>query len=158
MKKLINGFIALLFISFAFQNVHAQTENEATFKAYLKNMYDAYQGDNADAMWAYYTENGAEIGPDGHLSNGKAALKAGWDAFMKMVDGKPSFTYELTSWRLISPEVALLTWNSTADIKILGQQVGGPTTCAAVLHKINGKWMVEFDTMTPIMPPPMGGN
>ncbi len=151
-------FTFILFFSFSLftQNAVAQTDNQASFEAYLKTVYTAYQSGNNDAMWAFYTENASEISPDGRLVSGKAALKAGWDEFMGMVDSKPSFTYKLTSWRLITPDVAILTWDSTADIKVQGQQVGGQTTDMAVLHKINGKWMIEFDGMTPVMQMPMG--
>jgi uncharacterized protein (TIGR02246 family) len=147
----ITFFASFLFI----QNTSAQ-DNRETFDAYLKKVYNAYQNGNDDAMWTFYTDNAAEITPDGMLTSGKQALKAGWDQFMSMVDSRPSFTYELTSWRLITPEVALVTWNSVADIKVQGQQMGGPTTCVAVLHKIKGEWKIEFDGMTPVILMPAG--
>ncbi|MEZ5042333.1 MAG: nuclear transport factor 2 family protein [Saprospiraceae bacterium] len=154
------NFFSVLFTAFAIlcfvQNGQAQKENQATFEAYLAKVYDAYAATNDEAMWAFYTDAASEISPDGRLTEGKKTLKAGWDEFMKMVDSRPSFTYKLTSWRLITPDVALVTWDSTADIKVQGQQLGGPTNCIAVLHKINGKWLIEFDGMTPIIPMPAG--
>lgn len=156
MKTLSFSLFALIAITFFGQKAQAQTDNQATFEAFLGKVYAAYQSGNDAAMWAYYTDNAAEITPDGRLSSGKAALKAGWDEFMKMTDGKPSFTYKMTSWRLISADVALVTWDSTADIKIQGQQVGGPTTNVAVLRKVKGNWLIEFDGMTPVMEMPAG--
>lgn len=156
MKTTIFSFILLFSFSLFSQNASAQTDNQATFEAYLKTVYTAYESGNNDAMWAFYTEKAAEIAPDGRLTSGKAGLKAGWDEFMKMVDSKPTFNYKLTSWRLVTPDVAILTWDSTANIKIQGQKVGGPSTDMAVLHKINGKWMIEFDSMTPVMQMPAG--
>ncbi len=156
MKTTIFSFILLFSFSLVTQNASAQADNQATFEAYLKTIYTAYESGNSDAMWAYYTEKASEISPDGRLATGKAELKAGWDEFMKMVDSKPTFTYKLTSWRLITPDVAILTWDSMADIKIQGQQVGGPSTDMVVLHEINGKWMIEFDGMTPVMQLPAG--
>lgn len=154
MKSILCAGI-LFCILFLSQNVVAQ-DNQATFESYLKKVYDAYESGNADAMWAFYTDGASEVSPDGTLTSGIKSLKAGWALFMNMVDGKPTFTYKLTSWRLITPEVALLTWDSTADIKVQGQQVGGPATCSAVLHKINGQWKIEFDSMTPVMQMPEG--
>ncbi len=150
MKTLISLASTLFFTVCTIQTASAQSDNKATFEKYLKEIYKAYESGDVNAMWAFYTDDAAEIGPDGKLMSGKEALRAGWDEFMKMVDSKPSFTYKLTSWRLITPDVALLTWDSTADIQIQGQQVGGPTVCAGILHKINGKWHIEFDSMTPV--------
>jgi uncharacterized protein (TIGR02246 family) len=110
-------------------------------------------------MWAAYTDEAAEISPDGHLTQGKKALREGWDAFMKMVDTRPKFTYETPSVRILSPEFAILTWTSTADIKIQGQQIGGKTTGVAFVRKIKGRWMIELDALIPVMemPAPAGG-
>lgn len=155
MKTFIFGAFSFFSIFFFVQNASAQ-ENQATFEAYLKKVFDAYQSGNDDAVWAFYTDNAAEITPDGRLTSGKPALKAGWDEFMKMTDSRPTFTFNLTSWRLITPDVALVTWDSIADIKVQGQQVGGPTTCVAVLRKIKGEWKIEFDGMTPVMQMPAG--
>jgi uncharacterized protein (TIGR02246 family) len=156
MKTLLITSALILALVFGSQNANAQTDNKATFEAYLASVYAAYESGNADQMWAYYTDNAAEIGPDGSLASGKEAMKAGWDGFMQMVDKQPTFTYEMTSWRLIKPDVAIVTWNSTADIVLQGQQVGGPSSCSAVLVKVKGKWLIEMDTMTPIMEMPAG--
>ncbi len=155
MKTFIFGAFTFFSIFFITQNAAAQ-DNQATFEAFLKKVYDSYQSGNNDAMWSFYTDNSAEITPDGRFTSGKQALKAGWDEFMGMVDGKPSFTYKLSSWRLITPDVALVTWDSTADIKVQGQQMGGPSTCVAVLRKIKGEWKIEFDGMTPVIQMPSG--
>ena len=131
-----------------------KTNDEAMFKAYLKEVYDAYEkGDNL-AMFAYYTENAAEISPDGHLTSGKKALQESWAAFEKMTDAKPKFTYNLTSYRYVTPDVAIITWDSDADIKIGGQQIGGKAIAMAVLHKKAGRWLIEFDSLTPILEMP----
>jgi ketosteroid isomerase-like protein len=142
MKTFIFGAISFFATILFVQNASAQ-DNQATFESFLKKVYDAYQSGNDGAMWDFYTDNAAEITPDGRLISGKQTLKAGWDEFMKMTDSRPTFTYKLTSWRLITPEVALVTWDSTADIKIQGQQIGGPSICVAVLHKIKGEWKIE---------------
>ncbi len=148
---------SLLFTSAFFgQNAQAQTDNQATFEAFIKTVYDAYQSGSDDAMWVFYSDNAGEITPDGRLSSGKEALKSSWKEFMKMVDSRPNFSYKMTSWRLITPDVAILTWDTVADIKIQGQQVGGPTSDMAVLRKVNGNWLIEFDSMTPVVEMPSG--
>ena len=156
MKTFVISLLTLCACSFFMQNAQAQAADQATFENFLKQVYTAYESGSDDAMWAFYTDAAAEITPDGMLTSGKQNLKAGWDQFMQMVDSRPTFTYELTSWRLLTPDVALVTWNSNADIKMQGQQVGGPTTCVAVLRKVKGNWLIEFDGMTPVMQMPVG--
>lgn len=150
---LLSVFTLLTLISFD-SHLKAQAANQATFENYLRTVYDAYESGDSDAMWAFYSDDATEITPDGRLTSGKAALKADWDEFMKMVDSKPTFTYKLSSWRLLADDIALVTWDSDADIKVGGQQFGGPTICVAVLRKVNGNWLIEFDGMTPTMPTP----
>ncbi len=67
----------------------------------------------------------------------------------KMLDAKPKFTYHLTSWRLVNPDVAILTWDSEDEFIIQGQKIVGKNTCVAVLRKEKGKWLIEHDQLTP---------
>lgn len=62
-------------------------------------------------------------------------LEASWKMFDGMVDGTPKFTYQLTSSRMVTPEIAIITWDSDADIVIKGQQMGGKATGMAVLKR-----------------------
>lgn len=158
MKNIVFATVALLaFTLFTPQKAAAQTAaDEAAIKAYWKDIWTAFDAGNEEKMWAAYTDNAAEIGPDGSLTTGKQALRENWAAFMKMADAAPKFTYENPSVRMLTADVAILTWDSTADIKIGGQQVGGPTKGMAVLRKINGQWFIEFDSLTPKMQMPEG--
>ena len=164
MKNLLVNTLFFAALVLSAQNLQAQApkmENAETVKAYLKTIYTAYEKGNIEEMFSYYTQDAAEIGPDGSLTSGLAALKSSWASFEKMMDAKPKFTYNLTSSRMITPDVAIVTWDSEADIKIGGQQVGGKTICMAVLTKKDNKWLIEFDSMTPIMPmhnPAASGN
>lgn len=114
----------------------------------------AYESGDTEKMWAAYTENAAEVAPDGNVTFGKKALREGWDAFLKMADKTPTFSYENPQVRILTNEVALIIWDSSADIQIGGQQVGGKTKGMAVVHKINGQWKVEFDALTPVIQMP----
>ena len=51
-------------------------------------------------------------------------------------------------------DVAILVWDSSADIKIKGQQVGGKTKGMALAHRTAGKWLIEFDSITPVISMP----
>lgn len=122
-----------------------------------KNTWDAYQAGDTEKMWAAYTDDAAELGPDGNITFGKKALRESWEAFMKMADKAPTFTYGNPLVRILTSDIALIVWDSEADIQIGGQQVGGKTKGMAVLRKIKGVWKIEFDSLTPVMPMP-GGN
>lgn len=155
MKTLKISITLLLSLFTTLSLLHAQSAtDEAAVKNFWKDVNDAYQSGNDEQMWAAYTENACEIGPDGTLTVGKKALREGWDMFMKMADEKPKFSYANPLVHFITPEVAIITWDSEADIKIQGQQVGGKTKGMAVVHKVKGKWFVEFDSLTPIMQMP----
>lgn len=136
---------------------HAQTAaEEAAVKSFWNETWATFDAGNVEGMWAAYTDDAAEIGPDGTLTTGKKALRESWDMFMKMADAPPTFKYENPSVRILTPDIALVTWDSEADIKIGGQQLGGKSKGMAVLHKIKGSWKIELDTLTPIMEMPSG--
>lgn len=128
--------------------------DEAAVRTFWNNVMEDATAGNDEKMWAAYAENAAEIGPDGSLTTGKKAMRDGWEAFMKMVDAKPTFKGNILGIRFLSADVAIVTFNSEADIKMGGQQLGGKTTGLAVLHKTGGKWLIEIDSITPILPPP----
>ena len=119
-----------------------------------KSTWDAYQAGDTKKMWAAYTNDAAEISPDGNITYGKKALKASWEEFMKMTDKAPSFTYGDPQVRMLTNDIALIVWDSSADIQMGGQQVGGKTKGMAVVRKIKGQWLIEFDSLTPVIPMP----
>ena len=119
-----------------------------------KDTWDAYQAGDNKKMWAAYTADAAEISPDGNITYGKKALKASWEAFMKMTNKAPSFTYGDPQVRMLTNDIALIVWDSSADIQMGGQQLGGKTKGMAVVRKIKGQWFIEFDSLTPVIPIP----
>ncbi|MCA0239054.1 MAG: nuclear transport factor 2 family protein [Bacteroidetes bacterium] len=155
MKNTFFHLLACCAFALFTQNSYAQTaKDEADLKGYWKDVWESYESGNTEAMWAAYTEDAAEIGPDGSYVQGKKALRENWDMIMKMVDAPPKFTYENPSVRFITPDVAILVWDSSADIKIKGQQVGGKTKGMALAHRTAGKWLIEFDSITPVISMP----
>lgn len=157
MKKLLLSTLAICGLFLFTQNLQAQSNKAEfeSFKNYLDQVYKDYDGANVDLILKLYTADAQEIGPDGSLVSGVAGLKANWDAFVKMLDKKPVFTHKLVSARTIRPDVAIITFEQDADLLIGGQQVGGKTICMAVLSKKDNRWLIEFDSMTPVVPMPM---
>jgi len=158
MSKLLHLATATFFLAlFVYPNVQAQTAADAaSVKAFWKEVWQAYQTGDTDKVMQVYTDNASSITPDGRLQTGKAAMKEDWENFMKMVDETPKFSPGEPNIRLITPDVAIVTYSTEADIKMGGQQVGGKMLGMAVAHKINGKWMLETDSMTPVLPMPEG--
>lgn len=151
--KSVKLFFAALLMTSMFSTVHAQNPNtKAEVIQMFNEVADAFNKGQDARGFGYYTETATEISPDGTLSTGKAALKASWDGFMKMVDTRPTFVYTNPVVQVLTPNVAVITFDSEADIKIQGQQVGGKSKGIAVVHKINGKWYIESDAIIPIMP------
>lgn len=158
MKNILFSILALLFVNLFSTNANAQTAaDEAAVKTFWKQVWKAYESGNVDEVMKVYTDNACSITPDGRLQSGKEAMKADWEAFTKMTDAPPKFTYEEPSIRVITADVAIVIYATQADIKIDGQQVGGKMLGMAVLHKVNGKWTVESDSMTPVIEMPETG-
>jgi uncharacterized protein (TIGR02246 family) len=154
-----NVLSTLVLLAFCFQ-LNAQTSgvlwvgsrssnaNANAVHTAITTAYDAFlKGD--ESGWAIYTDDVAEINPAGVITFGKKAMLEGFNEFMKMADEAPKFSYSNVLVRMLTNDVALAVWDSEADIKIGGQQVGGKTKDMAVLRKINGAWKIEFDSMTP---------
>ena len=153
--KSVKLFFTVLLMTGLFTTVQAQNaQTEAEVIKMFNEVVVAFSNGNDANGWDYYTETASEIGPDGTLLKGKPALKASWDGFMKMVDSKPTFKYTNPAVQVITPNVAVITFDSEADVKIKGQQFGGKTKGIAVVHKIKGKWFIEADAIVPIMPMP----
>ena len=136
-------------------NSKSQSGSQAAFfENYIHEMYAAFDKGDNDKLFSYYAANAAEISPDGRFTAGLVNLRASFEEGMKMLDAKPRFTNKFLSYRLIDSDIAIVVWESDADIKIGGQQIGGKTLCSAVLRKIKNQWLIEFDSLTPIMPAP----
>ncbi|MEI2695093.1 MAG: nuclear transport factor 2 family protein [Saprospiraceae bacterium] len=161
MKNLITALFVFGFL-FTTSWISAQAkpaklpmENKTTFETFLKDVYTLYEKHDYKALKNIYDRQAGEIGPDGMLIMGIKNLEASWKMFDGMVDGTPKFTYQLTSSRMVTPEIAIITWDSDADIVIKGQQMGGKATGMAVLKKKGNGWQIQFDSMTPVMAMPM---
>ncbi len=133
-------------------NITAQTDNQATFEAYLKTVYTAFETDGFDGLSKYYAPNASEVSPDGSQLNGLDAIRANWAQAEQMFDAKPQFEYKLTNWRLVQPDIAIINWDATDKFSIQGQKMEFLSTASAVLRKEKGQWVVEFAQMTPKVP------
>ena len=131
-------------------------ENKLAFEAYLKEVYTAFEKMDYKALKNnYYGRLSGEIDPTGTMIQGIKSLEANWKAMDAMFDERPTFKYQLTSSRMVTNDVAIITWNSEDNVVIKGQQLGGNIIGMAVLKKKNDSWTIEFDTITRVMEAPM---
>lgn len=152
MRNILFSILTLALIS---SSAQAQTAaDQASIKAFWKQTWQAYQSGEMDKVLPLYADNASSITPDGRVQNGKEAIKADWEAFTAMTDAKPTFTYEEPAIRFITPDVAITTYSTDVDIKIGGQQMGGRMTGVAIVRKVKGSWLIELDSMTPVMEMP----
>lgn len=154
MKTSFFSNLILIFSSLFSLNLAAQSDHQAIFEAYLKQVYTGFETESISAVDKYYAENAAEIGPDGSLTSGRQALRESWEKLQSMMDAKPQFAYKLTSWRFVKPDLALITWESHDKFFLFGQTMESDNTCSALLRKEKGQWLIEFDQVTPVRPFP----
>ncbi len=137
-------------------------DNKVNMEKFLSDVYsayyEAYDKKNYKNFVKYFSGSACEIGPDGTLTYTLKALKEMWPVMDAMMDSKPKFDNKLTSSRMITSDVALITWDSNADIMVKGTQVGGKATNAAILKKSGNNWVIEMDVVVPVIampePPP----
>lgn len=118
----------------------------------MADAFNAWAAGDVDKGSAVYAVDAIEIGMDGSIVHGRQAMIDGWNAFMSMVDEAPKFTFENVQVRFLTADVVLATFDSAADIKMGGQQVGGQVSWLAVLQKISGKWQIVADAGVAVMP------
>jgi len=155
MKNIIFSTLTLLFASLFTFNANAQTasKEEASLLKMWDAVWQAYESGNEAAMWAFYADNACEIYPDGSSICGIKAIREGYEMFKSMMEGTPSWKMAKPTVTFLGSDVALLMSDVTADIKLKGgQQIGGKSKFAVVLHKVKGEWLIAFDSQTPMIP------
>ena len=159
MRNILFSILTLCVFALFTPNAQAQTAaDEAALKRIWNECWAAYQELDLEKGLSFYTDNAVEIGPDGRKLSGKKELREAWEGFSKMLDEKPKFNPTNLAIRFITPDVALLDWDTESDLKLGGQQIGGKTKDMAVMHKVGGKWLIAFDSQTPVMDMSGAGN
>lgn len=160
MKNIFFNTLTLLFVSVLSFNAQAQNnakEEAAVLKGW-DEVWNAYQSGDEAKMWAYYADDACEIYPDGSMACGLKNIREGYEQFKSMMETAPSWIFDRPSLSFLGKDVAILVSDVTADIKLKGgEQVGGKSKFAVVLHKINGEWKIAFDCQTPVVPMPGAG-
>ncbi|MEP7268074.1 MAG: nuclear transport factor 2 family protein [Saprospiraceae bacterium] len=150
MKKLFIICIAFAVIG----RLSAQSKDAEILKVW-NHIYEAFNSGETEKGFTYYSANAWEISPDGNIYKSKSEIRTSWDTFMKMMDEKPKFTPSNPEVKFITPDVALITWQTEDEMKMQGQTMKSKNNGLAILKKTGGKWLVEADALIPIMEMPM---
>lgn len=149
MKNILFSTLTLCFFALFTPNAQAQTAaDEAAVRKMWNEAWAAYQALDLEKALTFYADNATEVGPDGRKVSGKKEIREMWAGLSQMFDEMPTFTPSNLSVRFITPDVALLDWDTESSMKIGGQEVGGKSKDTAVVHKVGGKWLFEFDSVT----------
>ncbi len=152
MKTSLFQIILIFVFASVISTVKAQSTNdEASLKIFWNNLWEAYATGNAVQIYSNYTDNATMITPDGNTLLGKNAIIESWNEMINMLDEKPKFIYSNLSINYNAKDMATLSWDNATDIKVEGQQIGGNLKETAVVHRLNGNWLIESDTMRPLI-------
>ncbi|MDX1910051.1 MAG: nuclear transport factor 2 family protein [Saprospiraceae bacterium] len=159
MKKLFSISATLFFLGLCSLSANAQTKaDEASLLKMWDDVWKAYETGNEAKMWSFYADNACEIYPDGSSICGAKAIREGYEQFKTMLDGVPSWSMTPPTITFIGADVALLLADVTSDVKLKGgQQIGGKSKFATIVHRVNGQWLIVFDSQTPVIPIPDAG-
>jgi uncharacterized protein (TIGR02246 family) len=159
MKKNVFKSITLITLMGTVTLAFSQNQkNEEALVKIFNDVWTAYEKGDEQTMWNFYSSSASEIYPDGSLISGKENIRQAYNGFKNMLEGNPKWKYSRPTVRFIEPNVALLFSDIESDIKLKGgQQMGGKVKFVAVLHRVNGKWQIEFDGQVPKIPMPEMG-
>jgi ketosteroid isomerase-like protein len=152
-NALIITLLPLLAGFFAFNtNAQTTTPTDAEILKTWNDVWTAFQNDDSK-MWSYYDENACEVYPDGTSICGLANIKAGYEQFKSMLESKPTWNISTpTVQRYKNADIVVLTSDITSSMTLKGgQKIDGKSKMCVVLHKINGQWLIVFDSQTPVL-------
>jgi uncharacterized protein (TIGR02246 family) len=153
--KSIKVICSTLFVIGILFNSNAQNASDVvSVKKFYNDGWQTYISMDFNKIMNLYTDKAVSIDPAGGITTGKKAMREVWEGFYKMIEGKPTFSFEEPNIQVLTPDVAIITYNYADDIKIQGQQVGGKKSGLMVVQKINGGWKLAADASVPVLPMP----
>lgn len=155
----ISTLSLLFFFSF---NLHAQIS--AADEKGTKECYDAciaaFEKSDANALCQWFTDNAEHVGPMGDIVRGRDNLIAyythlfEWFSAMPKPDRTETKVTNMQS-RYLATDLVQVTYTED-NIRYYSEKAESDKfSCAVVLRKTKGKWLIELLMMTPVqtMPP-----
>ena len=153
---------ALLLMTALCANLNAQTISaadqkgiEATYKSFMK----AFDTLDPSGLPALLTENAEHVPPTGALIRGRyqvAAAMGGYIEFLKTQPKPDKMEYVNKSLesRYLAKDVILSTYTEETTITLGAETLVELMTAAIVMRKVNGNWLAELVSLTPVIEMP----
>jgi uncharacterized protein (TIGR02246 family) len=154
MKNILFSLLSLCAFALFSNQATAQTavDEQALRNLITSAMQDYYKAD-ADKLVSYYSDNATSVAFNGMVLQGKETIRQMTAEMLKADPPSPeNFKYEIAGVRFIHPDVASVMLNLEGKSKMGDQMVEWKGVNSMILVKKSGKWLVEVETATPIMP------
>lgn len=144
----------LFFLFTLCANLNAQTaaDEQAVRNTIIKAMEDYYAAD-ADKLASYYAENAVVIEYTGQKVVGREAIrKSLTEAFKVEKPTASSIQLSVSSVRFLNAGTALVVADLKGSAQVEGNTIEWTGISSMVMSRTGGKWLVEQEQNTPIMP------
>ncbi|MEI6410140.1 MAG: hypothetical protein WCR52_12195 [Bacteroidota bacterium] len=153
-----NILITFMLLALSFGSACAQSLSATDQKAIDEAMalgQTAFQKMDISILTPLMSENVEQIVPDGTIVRGKANVSAGIGGYMSYLKTQPKpdrFESKKSSeqYRYLMPDLVLYTFSEVNTSYFGDKTTVEKMSEAMILHKINGKWLVELIALTPL--------
>ena len=149
-------FSALLLCVFTFPGRHALAQTateEQALRTWLGDMIQAWYDGNLDKVAGAYAENTFAVDWTGKKTQGRAAMRQ--EMAQVLAQGKPTpenMSMKIRGIHFLSANVAVVTLDIKGKTEMNGQPFEWAASDTMVLNRASGKWAIELDQTTGIMP------
>ncbi len=154
--KLVKSISVFLLVAAAALSLRAQSAaDEKAIRTALTDGMDAYfQGDVAKVV-SMYTDNAVVIDWMGTVTTGREALRASMDQALQYEKPNPdNFHFNVATVRFLSPDIAVVQADLNGVSTMDGKQQEWRGVNAMIFVRKNGKWLIDQEQNTPVMPMP----
>ncbi len=163
-NSVLNCFIFCAFALFT-QNIQAQTisaADQAGITACYNAFMAAFEKLDAAAIGPLLTENAEQIIPTGEIVRGRANIVASMEGYMAFLKTQPKPDRMETKNvaqqnRYLSTDLILTTYTEESTLYFGDKSRTEKMTTSVIMRKINGKWLADLITLTPVMAMPEMG-
>jgi uncharacterized protein (TIGR02246 family) len=159
----------LLYLVGAVKPIAAQTPSEwasapavgsdaQAVEQVIAGLFQSFNAGDLDKVDACYSGQAAVIMTDGSSSFEKGDAFEVLKQTMKMLDELPKYKYWNLQVRMLGADTALAVYDSEGSFKYQGATTVARVKATDVLRRVNGKWLIELEQMTPVAAPPAAGN
>lgn len=154
MKNIFFSILTLCACALFTQTAFAQTTaDEQAVRNTLSKAIDDYYAADTDKLAAYYAENATMVIYTGQKITGREAIRQSIEEGFKMEKPTPnSFKMTVSNVRFLNANTALVVADLQGSSQVEGKTIEWGGVSTVVMSRTGGKWLVELESNTPIMP------